>query len=128
MTDVPVYVNNLEIVVVGLGGFIGAVVKDCLADNMLQIPYIQDRRLFLGSLGGGIVGAFVGIMIDGSFITALMAGYVGTSLIKNLVSTVPIRTIKQKVIEIKRLQAEVDEANNLLTNIDKIGSGYTLQK
>jgi len=74
-----------EIVVVLLGGALGSLAKDCLKDGMLYLPYIKEKSLYLGFVGGMIVGAFVGIVVDGSFGTALLAGYVGTSVISGLI-------------------------------------------
>lgn len=76
--------TGLEVLVVVLGGAIGALVKDTLQDGALKLPYCKEGKLYLGFLGGMIVGAFVGVVVDGSFITALLGGYTGTSVIANL--------------------------------------------
>jgi hypothetical protein len=76
--------NWIELISVGFGGIIGALAKDAIQDGCFQLPYIKDNKLILGFLGGAIVGAFVGIVVDGSFITAMLGGYVGISVISNL--------------------------------------------
>jgi hypothetical protein len=76
--------SGFEIVVVILGGAVGALVKDTLQDGALKLPYIKAGKLYLGFVGGMVVGAFVGVVVDGSFITALLGGYTGTSVIANL--------------------------------------------
>ena len=81
-TNIPIN----EICLMALAGAIGSVVKDILQDGALEIPYKQDGKLFLGCIGGAIIGSFVGLAIDGSFIEALFGGYAGMSIIENLVN------------------------------------------
>lgn len=69
---------------VAAGGALGALAKDCIVDNALELPYKKDGKLFLGFIGASIIGAFVGYLVDGSFITALMSGYAGKSILENL--------------------------------------------
>lgn len=86
MTTLVQYQNINEILTVALGGIIGGLVKDILIDGAIQLPYKKDGYVYLGFIGGAVIGAFIGLVIDGSFITALMAGYTGTSIIQNLVT------------------------------------------
>ena len=79
----------IEGLTVAFGGLLGALAKDCLADNRLQLPYFENGYVVLGSLGGMLVGAFVGFAIDGNFLTALLAGYTGTSAIGYLIQKSP---------------------------------------
>ena len=74
-----------DVIIAFLGGALGSLAKDCLKDGVLYLPYIKEKSLYLGFVGGMIVGAFVGIVVDGSFGTALLAGYVGTSVISGLI-------------------------------------------
>jgi hypothetical protein len=76
--------NWLELLSVAFGGIFGAMAKDAFQDGCFQLPYIKNNKLILGFLGGALVGAFVGIAIDGSFITAMLGGYVGVSVISSL--------------------------------------------
>ena len=73
-----------EFLIVAGGGLLGALVKDALKDGYFQLPYVKAGKLFLGFIGAGLIGAFVGIVVDGSFITACLGGYVGISVITNL--------------------------------------------
>ena len=75
-----------EMCLMALAGAIGSVVKDILTDGALVIPYKQDGKLFLGCIGGAIIGSFVGMAVDGSFVEALFGGYAGMSIIENLVN------------------------------------------
>jgi hypothetical protein len=89
------FTHNLglqETCLVALGGAIGALVKDVVNDGAIELPYKKERKIFLGCLGGTLIGAFVGLALDGNFISALLAGYTGTSLIANLTSSVSIRS------------------------------------
>lgn len=65
-------------------GAVGALAKDCVVDNTLELPFIHDKKLYLGFIGAAIVGAFVGYVVDGSLFTAAMAGYTGKSILENL--------------------------------------------
>ena len=68
-----------------IAGALGSLVKDILADGRLRLPKIIDGELLLGFVGSMVVGAFVGVVVDGSFLTALMGGFVGMSVITNLI-------------------------------------------
>jgi len=74
-----------EYLLVVLGGMVGALLKEVLDDNCLKLPSIAQGKVNLGFFGSIMVGAFVGYAVDGSFITAAMAGYAGFSIIQNLV-------------------------------------------
>ncbi len=71
---------------VALGGAIGALAKDCLVDNALELPFRRDGKLFLGFIGAAIVGAFIGYVVDGSFLTAMLGGYSGKSVVEQLLT------------------------------------------
>ena len=79
--------NITELLTVALGGLIGALVKDILQDGCFELPYLEGRKLYMGFIGGAIVGAFIGIVIDGSFITATLAGYTGSSILVKLLDS-----------------------------------------
>jgi hypothetical protein len=67
------------------GGAVGALLSDILEENKLHLPKIQNGDLYLGSIGGLIVGAFAGYAIDGNFVTAMTAGFMGKAVIQGLV-------------------------------------------
>ncbi len=96
MGNLPAYINIESALLVAFGGFIGAVIKDSIKDGALVLPYKQDGKLFLGFIGGGLVGMFVGLVFDGNFMTALVSGYMGTSVIGNLVKS-SNQTMTQKI-------------------------------
>ncbi len=87
MLDLHNYTSMQEIILVCLGGFIGALVKDAFADGAFELPYKKDGKIYLGFIGGGLIGIFVGLVFDGNFLSALVSGYMGTSLIATLVSS-----------------------------------------
>lgn len=84
--------ESLEIL---LGGAFGALAKDCIEDNTLELPFVQGKKLYLGFIGAAIVGSFIGYVVDQSFFTALMGGYMGKSVLENLL-------LKGKEIKIER--------------------------
>ena len=67
-------------------GLAGALIKDITQDNVLTLPKITEGKIILGSLGGAIVGGFVGYLVDHSVITAFMAGFTGTSILTTLMT------------------------------------------
>jgi len=78
--------NTIELLTVAFGGIVGSLTKDILNDGYVELPHKHDGKLYLGFFGGAVIGAFVGMAIDGNFVTALLAGYTGTSVIKNLLN------------------------------------------
>lgn len=74
----------MEIILLFLAGAFGSLVKDIVVDGKLALPKIVDGDLILGFIGGMIVGAFVGYVVDGGMLTAMMGGFVGISVIENL--------------------------------------------
>ncbi len=71
-----------------LAGAIGSLAHDLVKENKLAMPRLSDGCLYLGFIGGMVVGAFVGFLVDNNMITALLAGYVGTSAIKHLLPNI----------------------------------------
>lgn len=92
-------ITTNELVMVAIAGAFGSLVKDILVDGCIQIPEIKEKKLYLGFIGGALIGSFVGMMIDGSFLTALMAGYTGTSVVSKLVVPTTIEVTKEKDIK-----------------------------
>jgi len=110
----------LEVVAIVAGGVVGALVKDIFEDGALVLPYCSKGKIYLGFIGGAIIGAFAGLVVDHSFFTAAMGGFVGSSVLKSLVaSTYPKRTI----LEIK---SGVNNARSI--NIDSSAVNLTEQK
>ncbi len=102
--------SPLDFVFIALGGIAGAFVKEIVNDGGLEIPYIKDGKIMLGFIGSCIIGSFVGIVIDGSFLTAALAGYTGSSLIKNLVLSIPKKTDER----IDKILTTVQENQNVI--------------
>lgn len=75
---------EIEVIIALTGGLSGALIKEILEDNKIKLPKIIQGELDLGFLGSILVGAFVGYVVDGSFLTASMAGFTGFSVIQNL--------------------------------------------
>lgn len=73
-----------EILYLFIAGAIGALIKDIVTDNKIELPKKVNHFLTLGFLGSMLIGGFVGWAVDGSLLTAGMAGFVGLSTIQNL--------------------------------------------
>ena len=98
--------QNHSLIIIFLAGAFGAVCKDIFQDNKLVLPKITAGEFYLGFLGGVIIGGLVGLSVDGSFLTAMMAGFTGSSVIANLVP--------------QKLQAYTAENNTIENQIRKI--------
>ena len=75
-----------NLLLIFLAGIAGAVVKELLDDNALELPKKIDGKLCLGSLGGFLIGGVAGYLIDGSPLTAFLAGYSGTGVLTSLIT------------------------------------------
>lgn len=91
-------VINPDFPILFLCGAAGAFVKDTLKDNKLQIPHIKDGFLYLGCIGGMVLGAIAGYMVDNDPMTAFLGGYAGSQIIQSLVSS---KVVPNKVDGIK---------------------------
>jgi hypothetical protein len=67
-----------------LAGAFGALAKDCVQDNAIILPKLEDGIFKLGFIGAILVGAFVGFVVDHDPLTAALGGYVGISIIDNI--------------------------------------------
>jgi hypothetical protein len=65
-------------------GALGAFAKDLVSDNCVEFPKLKDGVFNLGFIGGMLIGAFVGYAVDHNPLTALLSGYVGISVLDNL--------------------------------------------
>lgn len=65
------------------GGF-GAIIRDVLVDGKLVLPKVEDGALLLGFLGGVLIGAFAGYVVDNNPLTACLGGFAGYEIISNL--------------------------------------------
>jgi len=76
----------MEIVYFFIAGAAGALVKDILVDNTLELPKRVDGKIALGFIGGMLVGGFTGWAVDQSILMAALAGFSGTSVLENLLN------------------------------------------
>lgn len=92
-----------------IAGAVGALIKEILEDNKIKLPNLLKGELDLGFLGSILIGGFVGYMVDGSYVTAAMAGFVGLSAIENLVPSA-----------LKAKNSETKEIENTIRTIAKV--------
>jgi len=104
---------QLEIFSLLLAGAFGALLKEVVVDNKLTLPKKLNGELTLGFLGALIVGAFAGWAIDGSLLTAAMAGFSGFAIIEQLIEkkSVKINTDKTLIEAIIRYVAKTECVN-----------------
>lgn len=65
-------------------GALGALVKELVDDNTVDLPRLRSGKLYLGVFGSMLVGAAVGYIVDNSPITAFLAGFAGLHAIAKL--------------------------------------------
>ena len=90
---------NTEWPILFLCGAAGAIIKDILKDNKISLPFIKGKDIYLGCIGGIIIGGFAGYFVDNDPVTAFLGGYAGSQIIQGLV----ISTIKTKAERDKQL-------------------------
>lgn len=66
-------------------GAAGALIKDIIEDGCIIMPKFTDGKLFLGFFGGVLIGGVSGYLVNGTLITAFLAGYTGKSVIENVI-------------------------------------------
>jgi len=71
-----------------LAGMAGGLIADIVQDNCINLPTKLGHVLNLGSLGGLLIGGIAGVIIDGSYLTAFMGGFMGKEIIVRLVANV----------------------------------------
>ena len=88
--------------ILSTAGAAGAFVKDILKDNKISIPHIEEGYLYLGCIGGIVIGAIAGYYVDNDPMTAFLGGYAGSQIITSLVSSKEgIDILKKKNREVK---------------------------
>lgn len=81
-------------------GSAGALIRAITEDNGLVLPNLKDGKLYLGGIGGILIGGAAGCLANHDGITTFLAGYAGTAFITFLVtSRGEQRTPEQKTTE-----------------------------
>lgn len=71
----------MESFILIMAGAAGAMVKDLVKDNKLILPKYHDGCLLMGFLGGMVIGAAVGYVVDQNPTTAFFSGYAGSQML-----------------------------------------------
>jgi len=92
MVDLPIL--NFSI------GACGALVKILMDEDGIALPNFKDGKLYLGGIGGIIIGAITGCLANNNPLSAFLGGYAGTGLINNLVkSGITNQPVAQPTVE-----------------------------
>lgn len=116
-----------QIYLLFLAGAGGALIKEIISDNCIKLPTMKDNIIDLGFIGGIVIGAFAGYAIDGSYLTAAMGGFSGTSVIQALISKKTFTEFQQdETIEekIRRIAGEEMVDADLACRVAKCESGF----
>ena len=74
----------MEVIGLLVAGALGALAKDVIKDNKFVLPKFSEGEVLLGGLGGILIGAAVGYLVDGNPTTAFFAGYTGYQMLERL--------------------------------------------
>jgi len=74
-------------------GAIGALVRELVDDNKIILPFKVTDGFALGFVGSMAIGGFIGLVVDGSPITAAMGGYVGASVLERIMPGSAVRNV-----------------------------------
>jgi hypothetical protein len=121
--------SEQEIIILFCAGALGALLKDIMEDGSLVLPKCSDGKIFLGFMGGIVIGGAAGYLVDGNPITAFLAGYAGTSAIENLISQgikikAPEKTDIETMIRSEAIKTGVDP--DLAVRVAKCESGLVV--
>jgi hypothetical protein len=77
-----------------LFGALGGIAKDIFQDGKIVLPRIKDGDLYVGFLGGLIIGGVVGMIADSTWLNAFTVAFMGTSVLealttKNSIAAIP---------------------------------------
>ena len=98
----------METVILFFMGALGALVKDIFKDNYIVLPKLKEGKLFLGCIGGIIIGGIAGYIADNDPLTAFLGGFAGYQLIESLVvkkEEITAPPVFRQVIDVKKKKA-----------------------
>lgn len=64
-------------------GAVGALAREIIEDGCLIMPNVKSGKIYLGCIGGILIGGIAAVLADNDPITALAAGYAGTSFLQS---------------------------------------------
>lgn len=74
----------MDYVLYFIAGFMGGIIHEIVQDNRLVLPEVKNGAIVLGFLGSALIGGVVGVIADTNVINAMLAGYVGISVIGHM--------------------------------------------
>jgi ABC-type xylose transport system permease subunit len=95
-----------QAIILLLAGAAGAAIKDILSDNALELPKFANGKICLGGIGGMLIGAAAGYYVDGSLVTAFLAGCSGSLIIQGVITkgneliNKPIKTVAERIAKV----------------------------
>lgn len=95
--------------VIFLAGALGALCKDVFKDNTIEMPKWENGKLGLGFIGGMAIGGAAGMYIDGSFITAFMAGFTGVAILQAVLDGKELKTCNETEVETIETEKKTEE-------------------
>lgn len=112
------FIQN-EYALVFLAGCIGALLNDVLKDGAIELPSLKDGKFYFGCFGGILAGGIVGYLTDGSFTSALTAGFAGSSALPRL--------LLAKEPEVEITQQDPQKIIHTICQKNEVDSGLALR-
>jgi len=109
----------MSILIFFLAGALGALVKDLIEDNTLELPKKINGRFSFGFLGGMVIGGAAGYLVDQNPTTAFLSGYAGTSVIENLITP--------QILGVKAEPKSIEEIIRTVTAAEKVDSDLAVR-
>jgi hypothetical protein len=89
----------MSLIISLLAGAFGALAKDLIVDNEVELPKKTNNKFFLGFIGGMLTGALAGILADVNPPIAFLAGFGGTTFFESLLSRGGSQVIEKELME-----------------------------
>jgi hypothetical protein len=88
--------NYVYFLTIFLAGAVGAFIRLCFDDGKILLPRRVTDGVALGFFSSVLIGGFVGLVVDGSLLTAAMAGFVGHTILEKLLPDMKIVEVVPK--------------------------------
>jgi len=99
-------------ILVFLVGALGALIKDVMDDDGLQLPSWSKGTFYCGFLGGILIGGTASLLTGNSLLSALTAGFMGSAIISAALVKKPVDSIPQP-LDIPALITSIAKKNKV---------------
>jgi hypothetical protein len=83
----------MSLLVFAIVGALGAIISDMIGDGYLELPKVSQGKFYPGFIGGLIIGAVVGYLVDQNLLISFSIGYIGKEGIDFIIKKAGISSI-----------------------------------